>query len=113
MCGCDYDPPKFYHSNIVKARKRHDCCECLRTIEKGESYQVATGLWERDLETFKTCDQCLGLIRQLDDCCFCHRTLREYAWQPECDGEDWKKFRERLEEGIARIKEYKLKKEVL
>ena len=111
MCHCDCDPPEFYNTSFVKARKPHRCCECCRTIEAGERYQSVTGKWEGDVDTYKTCSECLELIKQIDDdCCYCHGTLSEYAWQPEYDGEDWAKFREKIENHNNRVRAEKASK---
>lgn len=73
MCDCDYsDPPTFYESKMVRGRKTHRCCECLRTIEKGEQHQYTTGLWDGNFEDFRTCDTCLAMIAEVKLECYCH-----------------------------------------
>lgn len=58
-CYDDCDPPEFYDCKTVKARKRHECCECLGVIEKGESHERYAGKWEGDIRTFRTCVLCI------------------------------------------------------
>ena len=61
-CTCDYDPPTFYRSRIVrKARRKHKCCECAGDILPGESYEDVTGLWEGYFDRFKSCERCYDL----------------------------------------------------
>jgi len=43
----------------VKARKTHMCCECLRTIERGETYEQVSSLYDGRWSRFKTCKHCL------------------------------------------------------
>lgn len=42
-----------------KARKAHRCCECKDLIRPGERYEHATGLWEGEWSTYKTCEDCV------------------------------------------------------
>ena len=61
-CYCDYDyseMPTFYEEVIVTARREHRCCECFGAIARGERYQRASGKWEGEVKTYKTCQKCL------------------------------------------------------
>lgn len=62
-CTCDYDPPAFYHREIRRARKPHNCEECGAPILPGETYEHVRGKWEGYISTFDTCQFCLD-IRQ-------------------------------------------------
>lgn len=53
--------PSFFDQREVTARKEHVCCECHKTIQKGERYQVAVGKWNGDFDTHKTCIPCAQL----------------------------------------------------
>ena len=66
-CYCDHEWPKFYIEKTVKARKQHTCCECDRTINRGEQYESITGLWDGDIKRYKTCEQCSDLRESLSD----------------------------------------------
>ncbi len=78
MCECNLDNvPEFYERNIVKARKPHRCCECLREIEPSERYERASGKWDGDFETFATCGTCLDLIATVGVKCRSHGGLFE------------------------------------
>lgn len=52
-------------NRVVTARKDHECCECKKTIKKGQRYQRFDGFWdswEKDIqsgyESYKTCLEC-------------------------------------------------------
>lgn len=77
MCNCDYDPPTFYESRTVRARKPHRCCECLRTIEKGESHEYAKGLWHGRFKNFRTCQTCLAIVKAAEVSCYCFGLLMD------------------------------------
>jgi hypothetical protein len=99
MCECgDYDPPEFLRERRVKANKPHECCECLQTIEKGETYQNASGKWDGRLETFRTCLGCLDLAKRLGVTCWCFGMLMDELDPRDADSpeiEDWRNARHR------------------
>lgn len=42
-----------------KANKKHNCCECGKVINKGETYLYRKGMWEDDTWVFlKLCPEC-------------------------------------------------------
>ena len=47
-----------------KARKEHECCECRQTIEKGQFYEVVTGCWDGVWSEFKTCSDCVAILKE-------------------------------------------------
>lgn len=49
--------PRCYTVKYPKARKQHRCCECGGIIEKGEVYELYSGIWDEP-QTFKTCSEC-------------------------------------------------------
>ena len=64
MCMIDYGEPAT--ACVVKdrkARKPHVCDECGRKIKPGEVYENASGIWDGDAYTFKTCQQCGSIAR--------------------------------------------------
>ena len=77
MCYCDYERPTLYERRIVKGRKKHRCSECLRTIEKGEHHEYVKGLWEGCFSTFRTCDDCTKMIKEVKIDCYSHGQLME------------------------------------
>lgn len=88
MCNTDYDYPRFYHMTYRKAKKLHSCCECGRTIKKGEKYQYVCGGWDdAKVSTFKTCKYCVVAQNWLHKECggFMHGGLQEeieeHAWE--------------------------------
>ena len=71
-CGCDDgEGPEVFNEKLVKASKDHKCCECGRTISKGEVYNYIFGVWEGDAMTFKTCEECNDLRDSLEAMGFC------------------------------------------
>jgi len=48
----------FFHCEIRRAAKDHECCECEATIKKGERYEYASGKCESELWNSKTCLIC-------------------------------------------------------
>lgn len=57
----DYDHPEMYEEKVVKARKECRCCECGRQISIGQEYQRASGKWDGDFGTHKTCLDCMNI----------------------------------------------------
>lgn len=57
----DGDRPEFYVESTPRARKEHKCCECGRTITVGEKHQAASGKWDGDISTYRTCAECVEI----------------------------------------------------
>lgn len=78
-CSCGNEGEVASVSTIAmrKARKTHVCTECGEKIEKGEKYEYVAGLWDGHWDTFKTCNICLRIRK--DVCCdgFVYGELRE------------------------------------
>lgn len=56
------DPtPAIYREKWVRGRKDYRCYECHNPIPRGRHHQVASGLWEDEWRTFRTCWTCLDL----------------------------------------------------
>ena len=89
-CSCAYgqegELPEAFSEKMRKAIKQHKCCECGRTIERGELYRYASGIWEGRPNSYKTCLDC----RILGDVFFCG------GW---AFGTLWDSFREWLDYG--------------
>ena len=62
----DAEPPTIYNEKWRKANKKHVCCECRGTIDKGERYHYLTGIWEGHGATYKTCVTCDQLRRDVE-----------------------------------------------
>ena len=60
-CYCDYDPPEFSTSRIVKSKKKRRCYECCGIILPSEPYLYIAGKWEGYFETFTICQHCRNL----------------------------------------------------
>jgi len=48
----------FQTETMPVARKQHQCCECYGPIQPGQHYQLISGCWDGDMDTFKTCSAC-------------------------------------------------------
>lgn len=55
---CDCEMPTVFNESQRKAKKQHTCCECDRTIPKGESYFMLQGLWDGQWKNYKQCSTC-------------------------------------------------------
>lgn len=72
-CSCEYEgePSEFFVEKLVKARKPHTCCECHDAIQPGETYQRITGMWDGQIDTYKTCLPCSRIRADYAPCsCF-------------------------------------------
>ena len=87
--------PEAFKSGTRVARKEHKCCECGKTIEKGEQYQYSSGIWSGEPQEYKQCESCNRLMKKAhtyaeehghDIPCF--RDLREWFSGFIC--KDWK-----------------------
>lgn len=79
-CVCieyDYDGPEFVSVADRKARKVHTCGECGEPIPRGQRYEVATGKWDGDFSTHKTCTVCRAIREDFMSCGFAYGRLWE------------------------------------
>lgn len=75
MCYCDAEPPQAWRTTWRRARKLHRCCECSAAILSGDLYHYASGIWDHQPGSFKTCVQCVQVrdfteANTPDDECF-------------------------------------------
>lgn len=61
MCYVDYDAPAFFKETRVRGRKDHRCCECGGRIARGARHWAHRGLWDGEVATIRTCDDCVSL----------------------------------------------------
>ena len=54
----DYEQPECYVSSARRARKSYRCCECSRGIAAGDTYQIHTGRWDKEWDTYRRCARC-------------------------------------------------------
>jgi hypothetical protein len=54
----DGEYPEFSDVRHVKARKTHQCCECGKDIQRGETYQYWVGKFDGEMGYEKTCLIC-------------------------------------------------------
>lgn len=69
---CDGNPPQAFSAYNRKARKEHKCCECHKTIQPGETYSYASGIWDGEPKSYKSCRGCVGIERHYMDIHECH-----------------------------------------
>jgi hypothetical protein len=78
---CDFDPPELYTEHHRTARKAHRCCECGKTIQRGESHRQVRGKWCGDWWDARTCSHCLAVeaayLRTGPHACVLHGGLYE------------------------------------
>jgi hypothetical protein len=80
MCMIDdADTWTVFRDEVRRAAKAHCCTECGRTIEKGETYEFATGMMDGTWWPFKTCEHCLAARRWLT--VLCHGFLYEQVFE--------------------------------
>lgn len=71
------------------ARKKHKCGECRILIQPGDKYEHYTGVFDGEIFTAKTCNDCLSLRNAF----FCEGYYWEQIWNDmhehirECNGE--------------------------
>lgn len=59
--GHDGDGPECFSRKRPRARKEHRCTECRETIEPGQQYEHASGIWDGSPDSFKTCLSCVEI----------------------------------------------------
>ena len=68
-CAVEYEGdaprPEFVRITVRRARKEHRCGECLDPIRPGDDYEHASGKWEGDLMTMRTCAGCTNVRNRL------------------------------------------------
>jgi len=57
--------PQAYSYKFRKARKSHKCYECHGIIPIGELYHYHSGIWGHEAFSFKICDDCKKLTKEL------------------------------------------------
>ena len=71
--------PRFYTAHHRKARKQHECHECNRRIDIGETYERASLECEGSVYSFNTCRQCVAARAWIEAVCgtFLHQGVLE------------------------------------
>lgn len=81
-CACVYVGdslmPEFHNASMPKAQKEHVCDECGQVISIGEQYERVTGKWEGEINTYKTCVDCLSIRNEMFCENWCYTRLLEY-----------------------------------
>ena len=81
-CACIYSDgaeygPSFCATSTPVARKPRACCECLRTIAKGERYLRESGKWDSGMNTYTTCSEC----HEIRTAFCCDGYIYEQLWE--------------------------------
>ena len=81
MCSCDYDLPSVFRESWPTAKRPHACCECGSSIDPGEKYYRASGVWNKERSTHHMCMVCRSVLNEaeaeIDDLCICLGQLWE------------------------------------
>ena len=82
VVSCDGDAPTSYRVETREAGRDRVCCECSGRIATGQQHEFATGLWDGEWHTFRTCADCLPIrceVMRIDSECdgFTHGGLVE------------------------------------
>lgn len=84
-CSCIYVDdsysPEFINERTPVARIEHKCGECDRIIKPGEKYESATGCWDGEVSTHKTCTDCLSVRKSF----FCNGWQYGVLWEMLAD----------------------------
>lgn len=64
MCDDD-NGPDAYQQLFRTARKAHSCCACHETINSGDRYSFASGVWDGYPDSFKHCIRCRAMLDAL------------------------------------------------
>lgn len=99
-CSIDHDnPASVVFDSYPVARRPHRCCECGKTIHRGEQYERTKGCWDGSWSTYKTCIGCANLR---DDLCSGGWEYGNVANQiEECLGFDYRVEPSELEDDDA------------
>lgn len=108
--------PSVYGCDQPKARKDHQCYECLGVIAKGENYFKHHGVWDGTGGTFKVCSDCETLRSEADEGIQCSefKTPFGYLWESVFENGDAtliKKFMGIKRKRGGRIKDWMLERE--
>jgi DNA-directed RNA polymerase subunit RPC12/RpoP len=63
------DPATVYSDRWVRARKSHKCEECGRSIAAGERYHYEFVVYDRQADSYHTCEHCGVAQRWLQENC--------------------------------------------
>src|SRR5690554_6021028 len=70
MCMIDHNEMVEVLSDTKPvARKVHRCGECQREIQPGEQYEKIVGIFEGQMDTYKTCLHCVAVREWLSQVC--------------------------------------------
>lgn len=112
--GYDGEGPEICQEITRTARKQHECCECDDTIEPGDQYEHAKGLWDGSWDEFRTCRICAAIRRD-----FCNGFIYGTLWEsmrethglgPDVVYDDWDGHDYTDEEWVAYVKRQEAKR---
>ena len=105
------EQPTCFKSVTRKAAKQHKCCECGKTIDKGEQYQFSSGIWSDGPESFKQCLNCCDLMKAAEsvtdfpDESPSFTFLKEWILNHKCYGYDDEEFLNDMAKRLGRSPE--------
>lgn len=82
------EAPSAFRTLQRKAAKEHQCCECRNTIQKGETYQHSSGVWDGTPDSYKQCINCHDIMSAVSansecDEMPCFEQLREHILEDQ------------------------------
>jgi len=102
------DRPDCILSKTVKARKQHECCECMGSIKRGEHYHYTSGVWDGTPYSFKQCLNCGDIFNAASEIAFSEgiegpsfRDLKYWFMENEYDGFAGKVFLESMTKWVG------------
>ena len=67
---CDAETPEVFHREIVaKSKLNHRCTECNGIVEKGQSYERSSGVWDGRWSTYRKCEKCMAFESAMEVHC--------------------------------------------
>ncbi len=80
---------EFYTASFPKARKKHECDLCGKTIEPGEQYSCFTGKYDGKIFTSRNCMTCHAIIKaycaEYDETEYDEDEIREWLSEKYCE----------------------------
>lgn len=102
-CPSDVDPPAVCRVERRRARRDYRCCECRRTIARGQRHEYVWGVWDGEPDSYRTCLGCAAARDHIADADgYIYGQLRESIGEWLRD-RGWRPAWARRREGLGRV----------